>query len=540
MSRDHDPQIPPASGETPAPRPDGRREPVLGEFGAWRPGRRRMSRGRGTEAGWQWQRHWPWLAATLGAFLLLLLVLREPLAERLWPQPRAQELREAAAAALQRGHLSAADGSGARELYEAALAMEPDRNEARQGLAQVALAALTQAENATRQNRFDQAHRALRLARELSAPRDVTQAAADALRVREAAHAGLDRMWARAQRAHEAGRLHGAEDAALPLYRRILQLDPGNDDVLRAREDAIGQLLQDARDGLRRGEFAPAAAAIAVAREHDPGHVDLPDTEARLAEERDAALRSATEDLEANRLDSAERGFRRLLDIDADAPDARSGLVQVGVALARRAERLAADFRFADADVAIARARAMAPEHAAVRDATQRIEHSRRLKAQLEPAPSSRQRQQRVDGLLRDAAAAEQRGDLLAPPGDSAYDKLRAARALAPDDARVRRATDRLLPFARDCFERELRSNSLGRARACLDVRATLADDQEALAQARRRLAQRWLAIGEERLAAGEVQAARSALRSAREVDAAVPGRAEFAERLRAASVSGD
>ncbi|WP_149195580.1 hypothetical protein [Luteimonas suaedae] len=496
-----------------------------------------MHRGRGTETGWQ--RHWPWLAAALGVFLLLLLVLREPLADRLWPEPPAQELREQAAAALQRGHLSAADGSGARELYEAALAMEPDRNEASEGLTQVALAALAQADNATRQNRFEDAHRALRLARELSAPREATRATADALRVREAAHAGLDRMWVRAQQAHAAGRLHGAEDAALPQYRRILQLDPGNDDVLRAREDAIGQLLQDARAGLRRGEFAPAAAAIAVAREYDPGHVDLPDTEARLAEERDAAVRNAHQDLEANRLESAEQRYRQLLDIDAEAPDARAGLVQVGVALARRAERLASDFRFADADAALVRARVLAPEHAAVRAATQRIERSRRLKAQLEPAPS-RQRQQRVAVLLREAAAAEQRGELLAPPGDSAYDKLRAARAIAPDDARVRQAGDRLLPFARDCFERELRNNSLGRARACLDARSALADEEDALAQARRRLAQRWLAVGDERLAAGELPPARSALRFAREVDAAVPGLAEFAERLRAASASGD
>ena len=67
------------------------------------------------------------MAAAAGLLLLVLLVLRQPLAELMWPQNSAQQAMSEADAALERGHLSAADGSGARELYEAALAMDPDR-----------------------------------------------------------------------------------------------------------------------------------------------------------------------------------------------------------------------------------------------------------------------------------------------------------------------------------------------------------------------------------------------------------------------------
>ena len=74
-----------------------------------------------------WRSWWPMAAATIGVALILLLVVRQPLADWLWPDTRAQALREEAAAALAAGHLSAEDGSGARELYEAALAMDPDR-----------------------------------------------------------------------------------------------------------------------------------------------------------------------------------------------------------------------------------------------------------------------------------------------------------------------------------------------------------------------------------------------------------------------------
>ncbi|MDH5822216.1 hypothetical protein QFW77_04330 [Luteimonas sp. RD2P54] len=515
MNRDRDPS--PAAGAGPAaPR---------GSAAAWRSG---------------WRRHWRRAAAIAGILLLILLAVRQPLAELLWPQTRAQELREEAGAALERGHLSAADGSGARELYEAALAMEPDRSEARQGLMRVALAALERARRATAQNHFADAHAALRLARELDAPRDASAAAADALRRREAAHAGLDQLWARAQQAHRAGRLHGDPAAALPLYRRILELDSGNAEVLRAREDAIGELLQEARAGLRRGELAGAAAAVALARSFDPGHVDLPDTAARLAEEREAALAAAARELEGGRLERAERHYRRLLEMDREAADARAGLDRVAVALAQRAARLSADFRFADADAVLERAGALAPEHPAVLEAARHVERARRLKARLGPRLSPRERAARVRDLLTAAAAAEARGDLLTPPGESAYDHLRGARAIAPEDPDVRRASEKLLPVARGCFERELRSNSLGRARACLDARVALADEVEDLALARRRLAQRWLAVGEERLGAGELQPARHAAATAREIDPAVPGLAEFEARLERASARVD
>jgi hypothetical protein len=150
------------------------------------------------------------------------------------------------------------------------------------------------------------------------------------------------------------------------------------------------------------------------------------------------------------------------------------------------------------------------------------------------------QRARRVRALLADAAAAEARGDLLTPPGDSAFDKLRAARALAPADPDVRRAGLRLLPVADACFERELRNNSLAKARACLDVRIALEGEGATVARARRRLAQRWVAIGNERLGAGELRRAQSALASARAVDPAVPGLDALASRLATASANGD
>ncbi|RFP59843.1 hypothetical protein D0Y53_09645 [Luteimonas weifangensis] len=473
----------------------------------------------------------------LAVALALLLGFRRPLADWLWPQTRAQALRAQAAQALAQGRLSAADGSGARELYEAALAMEPDRNEAREGLTRVAQAALARARTAIAAGHFDRAHRDLALAQALAAPQAQTDAVASVLRQREAARAGIAQLLQRAAAARAGQRLDGAEDAALPLYQRVLALEPGRVEALEGREDALADLLQQARQALVRGELAVAAALVAAARGYDPGHGDLPAAEAALARTLEQARQQAEGERRRGRLEQAAAGYRALLAIDANDVAARQGLEQVGVAWAHRAERLAADFRFAAAAAALEQARALAPRDAAVAAAARHVVRARQASARLgSPLPPA-ERARQVRALLAAAAAAEARGELLTPPGDSAYDKLRAARAIAPEDAAVRRASARLLPAARACFERELRGNRLRRAGACLDAWQMLGGSAD-VAPARRRLAARWLAVGEERLAAGELQPAASALAAARASDPAVPGLAAFAARLRVASAA--
>ena len=510
---------------------DGRREPGMGSLRGLDFARRERPRRLPRMPA----RGWPWLLGCVLLAAVLVVAMRKPLADWLWPQTRAQALRAQAAQALAQGRLTAADGSGARELYAAALAIDPDRDEARAGLARVAEAALTQARQATAQDRFADAHASLRLARSLSVPRADAAAVATALRKREAAHAGIPGLLERAEAAREAGQLTGNPDAALPLYQRILALQPENTRALEGREDALGELLQQARAQLREGRLAEATAAIDAARGFDPGHVDLPDTQARLNEELDDVRRNAASDLRDGRLERAAERYR-LLAAAGQQADADAGLERVAVAWAHRAETMAADFRFAAADAALAQARALAPEITAVSTAEQRVARAQQAHARLGSQVPPRERGRRVARLLAEARDAEARGDLLAPPGDSAFDKLRAARAIAPDDPAVRKATARLLPAAKQCFERGLSANNLGLARACFDARVALETDAAALASARRRLAGRWLAIGDERLGAGELRGASAALSSARALDPATPGLDDFDRRIRAAT----
>lgn len=483
-----------------------------------------------------WRRHAPWLVAGLAAAVLaLLFVFREPIGDRLWPRARAQALIEAGEAALTQGRLSVTDGSGARELFEAALALDPDRDEARRGLQRVGQAALAQARRALAAQRFAEARARLQLARALAVPRAQADALAEELRRREAAVAGIEGLLARAAALRAAGR----SMQALDLYQRVLSLQPRRTDALEAREDLLADLLQRARRAAADGALAAAVALVAQAERYDAGHMDLPDTRAQLARAADAARTRAAAMERRGHLDEAAAAWREVLAVHADDAEARAGVERILLAHAARSERLAADFRFAEATQALAAARALDPRHPAVAHADERLAQARvraaRLAPQRGPAVA-----RRVRAALAAAEAAAERGDLIAPPGDSAFDHLRTARALAPDDPAVRRAQARLLPAARRCFDEALRDNRLARARACLDARAQFEGPTGELRRDRRRLAQRWIAVGDERLGAGDLAAAERALAAVLALDPRAEGAVEFVARVRAARATAE
>ena len=287
------------------------------------------------------------------------------------------------------------------------------------------------------------------------------------------------------------------------------------------------------------GRFDEAEQEFELAMQLDPNLFDAPYwyAQAQLSQSVEQANARADRALDAGKLAPAAAQWQAVLQVDAGNRDAIGGLERVAAAWAHRAERAAADFHFAQAGHALQQARALGPGLPAVRAAGRAVAHARQSRSMLKPPALNRQRALRVRQLLAEAAAAEQRGDLLTPPGDSAFDKLRAARALAPDDPAVREQGRRLLPTAIQCFERELRNNNLARAGGCLDARIALDGDGARIAHDRRRLAERWLAVGDERLGAGNAKGAAAALERARALDPQAPGLEPFSERLRAAGV---
>lgn len=472
-----------------------------------------------------------WIGAALALLLLAGVLWRGSIGERLWPAQRAQELRLQAQAALVEGRLSASDGSGARELFEAALALQPDQVEARAGLGQVAEAALAQAQAHADAGRIAHARIALRLAQDLQAPRARLQAMERRLVDIEAGSGRIEQLLARADAALEAGRLDGGDDAALPLYQRVVLLQPRNQRALEGREDALEDLLEPAPAALAAGELATAADLLRRAERFDAGHAALPALRADLGRALERQAQRVDALLARGDLDAAATACQALRGADPQgaAPECAGA---VGARLLAQARQHAADFRFAPARALLQRARALDADAGDLAVTEARLQQAMREAARLPGGTPSPRIRSRVTELLARAEQAGQRGNWLTPPGDSAWDHLRQARALAPDDPRVAAALQAMLPTARRCNAEGLRDNNLGRAQACLEAWQQLAPGDGGLAPARRRLAQRWVAVGIQRLEAGRDADARRALEQAGALDPQAPGLAELAERV--------
>jgi hypothetical protein len=146
-------------------------------------------------------------------------------------------------------------------------------------------------------------------------------------------------------------------------------------------------------------------------------------------------------------LDAAQAAFANALALDPQDSVARDGLQDVALAWAARSEHQASDFRFDDAEHSLARAVRSHPTapHSPTPTPPRAEPHA------AESACPSRsvtpRRAAEVKRLIAAAVAAETRGDLLAPPGDSAFDHLRHARAPGADVPMCSRAA--LAPAAR-------------------------------------------------------------------------------------------
>lgn len=419
-----------------------------------------------------------WVLA-LSALLVLALALthwRENLGRLLVPDAPLTRQLTRAESALQRGELSRADGQGARELFQAALAVDPDNPRARQGLQAVRAAALTLAATALDRGERQPAMDALDLATALSAPASAVEPLRQRLQALDQPEDALEQDLALAQSLVQQARL----DEALVVFERVLQQQPDNALALEGRRQVLAIWLKQADALLSEGNLDLAQTRVDQVRRYDPAHLDLPPVQARLGEQQ-ARLQAA-----------------RALTAPAPAQPAVPAPP-------------------APTPPAVPRTREPAPESTS------------------QPAPEvahdPARLRQRLPGLLTRASTAIAAGHLLQPDDDNAWAALQAAVAIAPEDAAVNEALARFERAAKECFERQALANRLSDAEACLDARR-LRESPQALADARRRLALRWLALGNERLGQNEPELAQHALASARRLDDRAPGLTELERRL--------
>ncbi|HEX5756131.1 MAG TPA: hypothetical protein VFY12_07250 [Arenimonas sp.] len=484
-------------------------------------------------------RTWLWLLPLLLLALLAAALLRwrEPLGRWLVPDPPLTQQLAQAEAALRRGELSRSDGRGARELFQAMLAADPDHPGARRGLAAVREAALDRAALALDAGEREQARDALQLATALSAPLTRLQPLEARLRVADASGQDLEQLLGEAQSLWQGGR----DVEALAMYQQVLLSHPDNALALSGRQQILGEWLRQADEALERGDLTHAEARVAEVLAYDASHIGLPALQARLGEVRAEHERLWRQRLaEAQRAESAGElsrawpAYQDLLRHGPVAADARAGRQRVLQAQAQHVRESIQQQRWQEALRGLRVLRGWSPG----------FEQIEILQAQLErarpkPAAASIASQDRppvaldAGAVAQAAAAAITSGRLLQPPGDSAWDHLRELAGTSPDDPRLPALWRQFEQAARACYEQHALGNRLTDAESCLDARA-LREPSSALADARRRLALRWVALASERLGQNEPELAERALGNARRLDPRTPGLAATERRLQA------
>jgi len=244
--------------------------------------------------------------------------------------------------------------------------------------------------------------------------------------------------------------------------------------------------------------------------------------------------------------DTALAHYRAALQLDPDNAAARNGLrlvaraltVQANVAIdlhdgARAASLLdqAAALYPDSAQVAATRARLELPGHGdtAVKTAGDDSNAGLGMAAPMALTPQQRAE---IAELVRKAKAAAQRGDIMMPPGDSAYDLYRSALAINGNDPAALQGMHDLPDQVRARFQGEVAAGQLTAASNTLaDYAALVPNDARHVAMATR-LAGAWLDQARQRLAQGDHAGAAQALDHARRLAPHDPRVAELSARL--------
>jgi len=466
----------------------------------------------------------------------------QDLLRRLLPRTEFNDTLARAQQALDADRLTGSQGDSARELFLAARAQDPDNDIARRGLENVGHKLLDRARDALARNDPAAARQALDGARELLGGGAEVDRLEQTLKEREARGTETADLLERAGKTLAGGNAAGAA----ALYQRVLDGDKDN-----ALAQAGLRKCADAFAAQARAALAANDVATAVARTNEisrilPAYPMLPQLLGEIAKARDAArvaleqtVDRADAQVRAGRLaggeDAALDLYRSVLKEDPANARAKEGLRRVAQAFVVQANAAIDDNNPASADRLLATAAQLAPDLPDLRAARANLrELHERLAIAAERAPITPAQAERVRQLVAEAAQAAAAGNLIIPPGDSAYDKYRAALAIDGSDREAQNGLARLPVRAKELFAQALTDGAPQRARMLLDSVRQIAPDDPSVPAMAERLASAFLDQADARIGEGRRDDAARALEAARELSPNNPRLAPLDTRLRA------
>ena len=524
------------------------------------------------------RRGWIVVLVVLLAAVVAVAWVNQTRLRNMVPRTELNDVLGRAQQALQQGRLVGADGTSARELFQAVLTLEPDNDAAHKGLQQVGRALVAGADAALQAGQVERAVYLAAQARELlGGGRDLDQLDRKILAARSPGPA-TPGLVARAQQALAAGRLDGAEGAA-SLYREIARADPGSA-VARHGLDQVGvALAKRAQLALTAHDMATAEALIQQLAALQPSNGALPALRAAQAQLQMSPAPGSTTAVAAGVLAGASTGaapalpsppalspapapdqhalaseirqgqaalraghisgsgddtalahFQAALKLDPDNARARAGLRAVAQALTVQANAATDAGATGQAARLLAQASALAPDSTQIAAARARPGSGGAAPASAfsgtaadaiaMAAPLALTPQQRatITDLVRKARAATQRGDIMMPPGDCAYDLYRSALAIDGNDAAALQGLHDLPGKVEAQFQHALATGDLAVAGDMLANYAALVPDGTRQAALATRLGSAWLDQAQRQLTQGDPAAAAQSLYRARKL----------------------
>ncbi|QNK00245.1 hypothetical protein [Dyella telluris] len=465
--------------------------------------------------------------------------------------------------ALQQGHLDGTDGSSARELFEAARALQPDNDRARDGLRNVGQAEIARADAALQAGKVDEADQALTSARELLGGGSDVDRLTQAVAAARNGTVHTDRLIEQAQQALDAGKIDG-DDGAGELYRRVLAADPNNAVAKHGMDkvgDALAAQVHKALDANDRTTASTLVDRLAVLL---PSYAELPALRAALVQVNEQgstaladAIKQGQDALRDGRIvgsgdDTAEARFKAALALDPDNADAKAGMGQVAQALIVQANAALDHGDSAHARDLLAQAAELAPHSADLAAARARLGEGHKSNASqvakdvasdaaadnadngddLQHPPLTPQQGAELGRIIQRADTAARQGNLMLPPGESAYDLYRQALAMDGNNPVARQGLESLPGLAITQFNQALAGGNLQAAGNRLADLADLSPGNTNQGVLRQRLAGAWMDQAEQQLQNGDRANAAQSLDSARKLAPGNPRLATLMARL--------
>ncbi|MET0616202.1 MAG: hypothetical protein ABWZ54_00435 [Luteibacter sp.] len=445
--------------------------------------------------------------------------------------------------ALAAGKLDGSAGDSARELFEKARDQQPDSDQARDGLRKVGLAEIARADAALSAGQLDEAEASLNVARELLGGGSDVERLSQQLSQARNPQGHTESLIDRAQAAFAAGKLDG-DDGAGALYRKVLDADRANTVAARGLDKVGDALATQARQAIADNDKAKANALVDRIAILVPGYSDLPSLRAALAENRkqdDQAVATLVQQgndaMRAGRFtgdgdDTALARFRAALAADPDNAAAKTGLGQIAQALIVQANAALDSEDDEQAVKLLDQATALAPKSAELAAARARLggdagaAHAAGPTAHAAPAGDdataeaslavSPEQKAKVAELVRRAQSAASRGDIMDPPGDSAYDLYRNALAIDGNDPAARAGLQGLPTQVEKQMQQAVASGNAKRAEDLYATMSDLAPGDASQGDMRHRLGSAWIDDALKRAAGGDRQGAFGSLERAR------------------------